>query len=153
MPSAQRMSKLIDEQRRAQTEVDRHIALVERAGIGVCLAAKRHFLRRAVVKRGIQRRSDTGRVPAWAFQFDIQPMIAIRRGIVDVNALARGDTALGRVIGIDQIQIAVQVDVAPGAVVTAGAGIRDALCRRHIGEFPPVRPDWRRWECCRCGTA
>ena len=54
------------------------VALIERTGIGVGLAAECAFLRGTVAERGVNRRADAGGVVCRPCQLKIQPVIAVR---------------------------------------------------------------------------
>ena len=55
-------AELIDEVGRSQTEVDRQIALVEGAGVGVGFAAEGPLIGRAFVGRGVERSANAGSI-------------------------------------------------------------------------------------------
>ena len=113
----------VDRIRIAEAEVNWQIALIERARTGVGFAPQRHFLRRTAVDRGVERGADAGRVIRGAFQLDEQPMVSVGRGVVDVNALWGWCTAQSEIIRINDVQVAVTIEIAPHAIVTAGARI------------------------------
>ena len=69
--------------------MDGQVALVERAGVGVGFAAEGAFLRRAVVERGVERRADAGGVVGRAVEPDVQPMIAVGRGVADEDPFGK----------------------------------------------------------------
>ena len=107
------------------------IALIKRAGVGVRFAADGPLLRGVLVDGGVERRANAGGVVGRPRKLDVYPVVAVGRNVAEEDLFVKDSSGRG-----DQILVAVQVDIRPGAVVGAFVGVGETLSRSDVGKLP-----------------